>query len=193
MFAHDTVSGLVSAADLVNTGARGAELLADLAALAAFLDRHEITGQRTGTVEEWRDMLAVRPQLRAVWEARSPAAAAEVVNAQLLEAEARPRLTDHDGLGWHFHAADPTAPLARRFTAAAAMAFADLIRLGELSRLRVCAAEDCDAVLVDLSRNRSRRFCDIGNCANREHVAAYRARRRALGAAAPTASLPQHR
>jgi hypothetical protein len=32
-------------------------------------------------------------------------------------------------------------------------------------------------VLVDLSRNRSRRFCDVNGCANRAHVAAYRARR----------------
>ena len=32
-------------------------------------------------------------------------------------------------------------------------------------------------VLVDLSRNRSRMFCDTGNCGNRQHVAAYRERR----------------
>jgi predicted RNA-binding Zn ribbon-like protein len=31
-------------------------------------------------------------------------------------------------------------------------------------------------VLVDLSKNRSRRFCDSG-CGNRTNVAAYRARR----------------
>ena len=40
------------------------------------------------------------------------------------------------------------------------MAFVDVIRTGELDRLRVCAADDCDDVLVDLSKNRSRRFCD---------------------------------
>ena len=45
----------------------------------------------------------------------------------------------------------------------------------ELSRLRVCAADDCDDVLVDLSRNRSRRYCD-GGCGNRVNVQAYRAR-----------------
>ena len=46
-----------------------------------------------------------------------------------------------------------------------------------LRRLKVCAAPDCDAVVMDLSRNRSRIFCDTGNCANRQHVAAYRERR----------------
>jgi predicted RNA-binding Zn ribbon-like protein len=33
-------------------------------------------------------------------------------------------------------------------------------------------------VLTDLSRNRSRIFCDTGNCGNRQHVAAYRQRQR---------------
>jgi predicted RNA-binding Zn ribbon-like protein len=58
-----------------------------------------------------------------------------------------------------------------------AMALADLIRSGELRRLKICAAPDCDAALLDLSRNRSRMFCDTGNCGNRQHVAAYRERR----------------
>ena len=41
-----------------------------------------------------------------------------------------------------------------------------------------CAAPDCDDVLVDLSKNRSRRFCGT-TCANRVNVAAFRARRAA--------------
>jgi predicted RNA-binding Zn ribbon-like protein len=57
----------------------------------------------------------------------------------------------------------------------AAMAFMDVIRMKQLDRLRRCAADDCDDVLVDLSKNRSRRFCDSG-CGNRMNVAAYRAR-----------------
>lgn len=58
-----------------------------------------------------------------------------------------------------------------------AMALADLIRGGELRRLKTCAAPDCGAVLFDVSRNRSKIFCDTGNCGNRQHVAAYRQRR----------------
>jgi predicted RNA-binding Zn ribbon-like protein len=54
----------------------------------------------------------------------------------------------------------------------------DVIRMGELGRLQTCAAADCDDVLVDLSKNRSRRFCGT-SCANRTNVAAYRARKRA--------------
>ena len=52
----------------------------------------------------------------------------------------------------------------------------DVVRLEALDRLRICAATGCGDVLVDVSRNRSRRFCGVG-CANRTNVAAYRARR----------------
>jgi predicted RNA-binding Zn ribbon-like protein len=58
----------------------------------------------------------------------------------------------------------------------AAMAFVDVVRARDLSRLRICAADDCVSVVVDLSKNRSKRFCD-GGCGNRTAVAAYRARK----------------
>ena len=80
---------------------------------------------------------------------------------------------------WHLHLVSSREPLARRMGAEIAMALADLIRAGQLHRLKTCAAPDCEAVLVDLSRNRSRMFCDTGNCGNRQHVAAYRRRRSA--------------
>ena len=92
---------------------------------------------------------------------------------------AAPWLTRHPEMPqWHLHLASPGDPLAARMGAEMAMALADLIRAGELRRLKTCAAPDCDAVLIDLSRNRSRMFCDTGNCGNRQHVAAYRERRR---------------
>jgi predicted RNA-binding Zn ribbon-like protein len=59
------------------------------------------------------------------------------------------------------------------------MALAVVITTGEHERLQVCAAPDCSRVLVDLSRNRSKRYCDSRTCGNRLHVAAYRERRRA--------------
>jgi len=48
----------------------------------------------------------------------------------------------------------------------------------ELRRLRICDYHDCGNVVVDLSKNRSKRFCDDG-CGNRAAVAAYRARKSA--------------
>ena len=57
------------------------------------------------------------------------------------------------------------------------MAMIDVIRADEMSRLGVCADDDCEGVVLDLSRNRSRRFCST-TCGNRDAVAAYRARQR---------------
>ena len=57
------------------------------------------------------------------------------------------------------------------------MAMVDVIRADEMARLDICAADDCDDVVLDLSRNRSRRYCST-TCGNREAVAAYRARQR---------------
>jgi predicted RNA-binding Zn ribbon-like protein len=57
------------------------------------------------------------------------------------------------------------------------MAMVDVVRSGELKRLRICALPGCNGVVVDLSKNQSKRFCESG-CCNRAAVAAYRARRK---------------
>jgi predicted RNA-binding Zn ribbon-like protein len=43
--------------------------------------------------------------------------------------------------------------------------------------LSLCAESSCTGIVLDLSRNRSRRFCSTA-CGNRVAVAAYRARKR---------------
>jgi predicted RNA-binding Zn ribbon-like protein len=175
-FAHDTEAGLASAVALVNTARDGDEQLADPAALNAFLDREGFTGQRAGTGAELEEVRKLRARLAIIWHAVDAEQIVEVVNDLLADAQALPRLVRHDGWDWHLHLTDPQAPLVDRMGTEAAMAVADLVRARDLERLKRCAAEDCDAVLVDLSRNRSRRYCDVGNCGNRMHVAAYRAR-----------------
>src|SRR5262249_40614007 len=81
------------------------------------------------------------------------------------------QLVKHDGWDYHLHATPPDAPLADRMAVEAAMAFADVIRTQQLERLRLCAADDCHNVHVDLSKNRSRRVCST-LCANPTHGAA---------------------
>ena len=68
------------------------------------------------------------------------------------------------------------ASLAEQIAVETAMAMADVIRADELSRLGTCADPTCDGLVIDLSRNRSRRFCSTA-CGNRVAVAAYRARK----------------
>jgi predicted RNA-binding Zn ribbon-like protein len=86
-------------------------------------------------------------------------------------------MSKHDGLDWHIHAVAPDAPLERRVAVDVAMAMIGVIRADELSRLSVCADQRCDGLVLDLSRNRSRRYCSTA-CANRNAVAAYRLRGR---------------
>ena len=110
--------------------------------------------------------------------------AVKIVNELLREASALPQLVKHDEWEYHLHATQPGQPLWQRMAVEAAMAFGDLIRTGSLDRLRVCEADDCEDVLVDLSKNRSKRFCDA-SCGNRMAAAAYRARKKSAPATTP--------
>ncbi len=49
---------------------------------------------------------------------------------------------------------------------------------GSWARLKICPAEDCAWAFFDTSRNRSRRWCSMEVCGNREKVRAYRDRAR---------------
>jgi predicted RNA-binding Zn ribbon-like protein len=176
-FAHDTEVSLNGTAALVNTGRGGVEELPDSGALDRFLTRWQWTGSRARDGAELAAVLRLRERLARLWE-MTPDEAVDLVNTLLRDANALPQLVKHDGWDYHIHATSPDVPLADRIAVDAAMAVADVIRSGEFGRLRVCAADDCDDVVIDLSKNRSRRFCSL-TCANRVNVAAYRSRRTA--------------
>jgi predicted RNA-binding Zn ribbon-like protein len=180
VFAPDTEVALRTVVNLVNTGVNGREGLTSVADLDRFLDAEGFSGGRTREAAELESVLQLRRELAAVWTADEDTAV-EAVNRLLRDANALPQLMKHDGWDWHLHATAPEAPLADRMSTEAAMALADVIRSKEMDRLRICESDDCDAAVLDLSRNRSKRYCDTGNCANRAHVAAYRARQAAAG------------
>lgn len=175
-FPHDTEIVLAAAAALVNTDSPDGDRLVDLPALDAFVTEWGWTGSRRGDAAELAQVRALRPRLRALWEADADGVA-EQVNRMLREGGALPQLVTHGEWGYHLHATPPDAPLADRIAVEAAMALVDVMRQQELDRLLVCDAESCADVLVDLSKNRSRRYCST-SCANRVNVAAFRARRR---------------
>ena len=174
LFAHDTESALIAAAALVNTATDG-DTLQKVADLDAFVARYAWTGSRTRDAVELEAVRALRPRLREIWTAETDEAVVGI-NGLLAEHGALPRLVRHGEWDWHLHATPPEAPLATRMAVEAAMALVDVVRSGEMARLGVCAAEDCDDVVIDLSKNRSRRYCEKG-CGNRANVAAYRARK----------------
>ena len=178
LFSHDTERALAETAALVNTVGRDGDTLVTLADLDDLLTRYPYSGVIRRTPDELESVRDLRQRLRRFWTVADRDEAAALVNEILAEADARPYLARHDEWDWHLHVTRPDAPLTDRIAADAAMAFLDLIRADALGRLRVCAADDCEDVLIDLSKNSSKRYCDTGNCGNRTNVAAYRARKR---------------
>ena len=173
VFAHDTELSLQAAVALANS-AEGVDTLTTLDDLEHYVREHEFTGSRTHDQAELDAVRALRAEL---WELLTSDRDTTVglVNRMLASRKALPQLVRHEGWDWHLHATDPADPLVDRIAVEAAMAMIDVIRLDELSRLGTCAADDCEAIVLDLSRNRSRRFCST-SCGNRVAVAAYRAR-----------------
>ena len=176
VFTHDTELALQAAVTLANSALEPDTLL-EVGDLDRVWDDYGYSGRHERTRAELDAVRAVRPRLREVLTAASDEAAVDLVNRMLDEAQAVPQLVRHDQLGWHIHAIDPGQPLDRRIVVETAMAMIDVIRADELSRLSLCADDSCEGVVLDLSRNRSRRFCST-TCGNRNAVAAYRARQR---------------
>lgn len=178
LFAHDTEVALQAAVALVNSAHEEPDELSTPADLDDFVERQSWTGSRRHDDAELAEVRALRPRLEAMWDADEDGVV-EIVNTLLRESQALPQLIRHDGWEYHLHATSAEQPLAVRMAVEAAMAVVDIVRGGELERLSRCAAPDCSDVLVDLSKNRSRRFCGT-TCANRVNVAAFRARRAAV-------------
>jgi len=55
---------------------------------------------------------------------------------------------------------------------------AELLTTGDLSRLRQCGGDDCGWIFQDSTRNRSRHWCDMRDCGNRDRVRRFRSRQR---------------
>lgn len=150
------------------------DTLTTLEDLDAFFRGFGYSGWNTRKRSDLDDIRAIRGEVRRLLTSTRDEAVA-TVNLWLAEAQAIPRLVRHDEMDWHIHAIADTAPMASRIRVETAMAMIDVIRADEMSRLGVCADGDCEGVVLDLSRNRSRRFCSTA-CTNRAAVAAYRAR-----------------
>jgi len=180
-FAHDVERALDVIVDLVNSdpASAGEELLPDPESLREFVVRHDLSEISRITDDDLAPVRAIRMPLRSVFLAGSAEGSARLLNELLKTVTVSPRLTDHDHYAWHVHYFTPGAAVSEHLMIDGAMALATVVTTGEHERLQVCAAPDCSRVLVDLSRNRSKRYCDSRTCGNRLHVAAYRERRRA--------------
>ncbi|MEW2220194.1 CGNR zinc finger domain-containing protein [Streptomyces sp. NPDC006990] len=177
---HDTRCALDQAVELLNTMADGEnpDTLVSVADLRSYAERTNVSGVGALSEDDVRAVRAVRERFAQVFVTEDTRTAAGLLNALVAEAGTTPQLTDHDDYDWHVHYFAPGASVAQHLAADCGMALAFVLVAGERDRLRRCSAPDCRRVFVDLSRNRSRRYCDSRTCGNRLHVAAYRARRR---------------
>lgn len=115
-----------------------------------------------------------------VVDERAPERRAALLNRYLAQAAAYPRLTDHDGEGWHLHYRDADQALPHVLEAVISVGTALHLTTRGMSRLRRCAAgadpgDPCRNVVVDVTRNGRQRYCSV-RCANRAAVRRHRAR-----------------
>ena len=153
------------------------ELLGTIEEATRFLRAHGMEDARVDETE-LDELRGLRDQLRAAVVSRDPDAIAAVVNDLLGTARVAPRLARDQSDVWSVDFASvPDARLVDRVSTEAALGLAlALVRHG-LDRLRVCASDPCREIFLDVSRNRSRRYCS-DRCANRHNVAAFRERQR---------------
>ena len=178
IFAHDTELALQYAAALVNTRPTSSspEALTSVEDLLLHLREWDgWTGRMPQTPADLTQVLRVRDRLAQLWEV-DVEQAVDITNTLLRDGHALPQLVTHEPLGWHIHGTADDAAFAVRLAVEAAFGMIDVIRTDSLDRLQYCAGEDCERVLVDLTKNRSRKYCDT-TCANKAHAAAYRARK----------------
>lgn len=194
MFHPDLNRTLVVAADLINTaegprsGSESPEELTTVESLRTFLTEREMPDWPVSRLDRAQlgRVLELREALRGIW-AGSPLESAQDLSAlnSLLEGVSLALTTaSEEESGVRAEPVPVSRELADVMTAQIGYALSQLVILAESARLRTCRGEDCEAVIVDLTRNRSKLFCDFGNCANRAHVRAYRARQAAAREAA---------
>lgn len=178
-YTHYTDMCVQAAADLVNTKGHpsGNEYMGTRDLVNEFMKQHGFGPPYDATAADLKELQDVRDRLDRVFYAPDATEAARLVNELLADYDVKPYLTDHDGK-WHFHYAPEGASAARRVASTTVMGLATVISDYGFHRLGTCKADDCGDVFVDMSRNRSRRYCN-DLCSTRTNVAAYRAREKA--------------
>ena len=103
-----------------------------------------------------------------------PAAAVRVINDCSIQGRAAAILTPESNRQWRL-----SSPSCVEDALGVIAADAISIIAGERDgRLALCASPTCRAAFFDTSQSRTRRWCDMGTCGNREKKARFNAKRR---------------
>lgn len=178
-FDHYRNEGAQIAADLVNSlgSTSGNEYLPDPGALHQFLAARHFHDPLVVTETDLKAVRKLRTRLAEIFRADDEGEMVAKLNALLEKASPQPSITDHDGKAWHFHFTPQDASVAHRLAAVTSMGLAAVVCEFGPDRIGSCCADDCADAFVDVSRNRSRRYCS-DTCSTRANVAAFRARRK---------------
>ena len=150
------------------------EEFSDLAALRRWLREHRLIGQRDRLAEgDVQRAIAVREALRGVLSSDRPAARdVRTLNAATAAAQLR---VDFDAT------AKPTLQPAGSGLDRALGRLFSIIECasyeGRWSRMKICAADDCEWAFYDHTKNRSGAWCSMAVCGNRAKSRAFRERR----------------
>ncbi len=165
---------------LVNTDGDGHDRRRGLATADAYralmADRPHLNGPVTVTDLESLRML--RDALRKVFMSAAAGAEGEAVrslNALLIQHPIHPQISGHDGQDWHLHLTE-SGTVSDRYAAGAVFGLTATVNEMGLGRLRVCAADGCRDVFIDISSDRSRRYCS-DRCLGSGGVTTLRTRR----------------
>lgn len=129
---------------------------------------------------DWDGVQAVVDAWLTVVDAPSDKERAALLNLQMANAAAYPRLTEHDAEGWHLHYRDNNQTLPHVLRAVFSVGTALHLTTRGMGRMGRCAAgqaagDPCRNVVVDVTRNGRQQYCSV-RCANRAAVRRHRAR-----------------
>jgi predicted RNA-binding Zn ribbon-like protein len=96
-------------------------------------------------------------------DSEPPGADIETLNRVLTEALGHTRLVSLGGVYTIDYDSKPSEYLLWRLAASAS----ELLMSEDVDRVKRCASEECGWLFLDLSRNRSRRWCRMEGCGNR--------------------------
>lgn len=142
--------------------------------------RRQAAGDAARAERVLSDARALREAIYRVFTAESrgesvtPADLATISDAAGRAAVHRRLIATADGFDYEWVESDS---LERPLWPAATSA-AELATMGDLTRVKECASENCNWLFIDESRNRSRRWCDMKDCGNRAKARRFRQRNR---------------
>jgi predicted RNA-binding Zn ribbon-like protein len=140
-----------------------------------FLAAHDIKWPRRATAADLDALREVRANVRGLFVAATQTEAQRRLNELLRDARANMRVVRERGGARIEWTVDDSIDLAEAVRSAAAVSAAHIARELGFERLRVCGADPCADVFLDVSKRGEQRYCGP-RCATRVRVAAHRAR-----------------